>query len=149
MATITETTITGVLPTTGADAALVVPAITETEIDLLGFEVTPELREQFRIWEKATLQEVLNYLHTNWELTEVTLDRLVLKRQFVFPDRKNRNLYGQVAPGKVFTNADGETILHPQTNQPMLFTVWRRVDPPVPAETPEPEDAATIKPTEG
>lgn len=128
-----------------APAVLNSPAVDATEIiDSLGFEVTPELREQFRTWKDAKLAEVLNYLHTNWDLTEVTLDRLVMMPQFVFPDRKNRNLYGQVAPGAAFTNADGEVVPHPKTGEPILFTVWRRVDPPAPVEavdeTPEPED---------
>jgi hypothetical protein len=144
MSPIADTVVTNSLL---SNAPVVAPAT--TEIDSLGFEVTPELREQFRIWEEATCQEVLNYLHTNWGLTEVTLDRLVLKSQFVLPDRKNRNLYGQVAPGKIFTNSAGKAILHPQTNQPMIFTVWRRVDPPVPVPVPDSvETEPEINPTE-
>jgi hypothetical protein len=128
------------------DAATVTDAVksaltlNEPAIDpLIDFEgVTPELVNNFQAWKNAKLAEVLAYLHNNWGLKEVTLDRLVMKPQFVFPDRENRNLYGQVASGQSFTDPEGNVVLHPTTNQPIVFTIWRRVDPPAPPAPPAP-----------
>jgi len=123
-----------------ADTVAKDPLISDSEVvielvndPLIDFEATPEFRQQFRVWKNAKLNEVLAYLHNNWGLEEVTLDRLVMMPQFVLPDRKNRNLYGQVAPGQTFTDPAGNVVLHPVTSQPMIFTVWRRVDPPAAA----------------
>jgi len=117
-----------------SDSAVVIELVNDPLID---FEATPEFRQQFRAWKNAKLDEVLAYLHNNWSLKEVTLDRLVMMPQFVLPDRKNRNLYGQVAPGQTFTDPAGNVVLHPVTRQLMIFTVWRRVDPPAAIEETE------------
>jgi hypothetical protein len=100
---------------------------------LIDFEAEPEFRRQFQVWKEAKIKEVLAYLHNNWNLKEVTIERLVMMPQFVFPDREKRNEYGQVAPGQSFADADGNVVPHPITGQPMVFTVWRRVDPPAAA----------------
>lgn len=105
-------------------------AIEPTDDPLIDFDAIPEFRQQFSIWKNAKLKEVLAYLHNNWNLKEVNIDRLVMTPQYVFPDRKNRNLYGQVSPGQTFVDPDGNTVLHPETGLPMIFTVWRKVDPP-------------------
>jgi|SRR6476661_1967358 len=113
------------------------PPIEPTIDPLIDFEATPEFRNQFQKWKNAKLKEVLDYLHRNWGLTEVTIDRLVMMPQYVLPDRKNRNLYGQVAPGQTFADAEGNVVPHPVTGQPIIFTVWRKVDPPIAAEETE------------
>jgi hypothetical protein len=133
------TSVTDTLPSNFK--ATVDPSI-DPSIDPLieDFETTAEFRKLFQVWKEAKLKEVLAYLHNNWGLEEVTIDRLFMTHQFVFPDRKNRNLYGQVAPGQAFTDFEGKAVLHPVTNQPMLFTVWRKVDPPAtPESAPETE----------
>lgn len=128
-------------------ATIVVEPAPEPE-PLINFEATPEFRKQFQKWKEAKLKEVLNYLHNNWDLTEVTIDRLTMMPQFVLPDRKNRNMYGQASPGQTFTDIDGNVVPHPETNQPMVFTVWRKVDSPTvdtPAEQqPEIEPAPLV-----
>jgi len=129
---------------TVTDSAKPVLLVDEPAIDpLIDFEgVTPELVNQFQVWKTGKLAEVLSYLHNNWGLKEVGAERLVMCPQYVFPDRENRNLYGQVASGQSFTDPEGKVVLHPVTNQPMLFTVWRKVDPPAPPVAPT-EDSSS------
>jgi len=108
-----------------------VAAIAPATDPLIDFEATPNFREQFRAWKAAKMRETLAYLHNNWGLVEVTMDRLVMMPQFVFPDRKRRNEYGQVAPGQTFTDSEGKIVPHPITGAPLVFTVWRKIDSPV------------------
>lgn len=128
------------------DATLAVdslkPAIDPTIDPLIDFEAAPEFRQQFQTWKESTLKEVQSYLRTNWN-EEVTLDRLAMTGRFEFPDRENRFLWGQVAPGRTFTNLAGEIVPHPVSGEPMIFAVWRKINPPPPvqeAETLEPKD---------
>jgi hypothetical protein len=145
MATIADTVIEDTLPTATITA---VEQTTDLELStLIDFEATPEFREQFLLWRNAKLQEILAYLHDNWGLKEVTIDRLVMMPQFVLPDRGKRNEYGQVAPGQTFADFDGNVVPHPVTGQPMIFTVWRRVDlPTAKIEETEAPAAASAKP---
>jgi len=113
---------------------------------LIDFEATSEFREQFQVWKDAKLKEVLAYLHNNWNLKEVTIDRLVMTPQFVFPDREKRNEYGQVAPGQTFVDANGNVVPHPVTGQPIIFTVWRKVDLPAVDGAKKPEIELTPPP---
>jgi len=122
-----------------------VAALSPTTDALITFEATPEFLAQFQAWKKAKMQEVLNYLHNNWGEVGVTMDRLVMMPQFEFPDRKRRNEYGQVAPGQTFTDSKGKMVPHPITGQPLIFTVWRKVNTPTATAV---ENASADKPTE-
>ena len=149
MATTTENPATDILLSSSSVPIDGIATAEQTNDPLIDFEATAEFRQQFQTWKTAKLKEVLAYLHNNWGLKEVTIDRLVIMPQFQLPDRQNRNLYGQVAPGQAFADKDGNVVPHPTTGQPMLFTVWRRVDPPVadiPAEKTEASGTENAKP---
>ena len=109
-----------------------VSSVAATQADIpIDLETTPE----FIAWQKATLQEVAEYLASNWNIQNA---ELVMVPMYTFPDKNNRRAYASVSSGKTFRDADNNIVTNPATNQPMSYAVWRKVEPP--PELPSVED---------
>ena len=108
-------------------AATPTPTAESPAIDL---ETTPE----FADFKTAQLAEVAAYLDSNWGIKNA---EVVMMPQYTFPDRNNRRAYASVANGRAYRDADGKIITNPATGQQMVYTVWRKVEPPAPAPAPE------------
>ncbi len=102
------------------------------EAPAIDLETTPE----FQAFKATQIAEVVAYLDSNWGIKDA---EVVLMPQYTFPDRENRRAYASVANGRAYRDADNKIITNPATGQQMIYSAWRKVEPPAPA--PAPEDA--------
>lgn len=103
-------------------------------VDPVGLEQTSE----FQSWLKERAKEVLNYLKLSFN-KEVAVEKLVFHPIHLgYPD-PNGQLRTHARIWGYNYKLDGENVINPETQQPMSYVVWQKLDPPVmPIEVADP-----------
>jgi hypothetical protein len=121
----------------------VVPAENNTTLMLVkpvGLETTPE----FQAWLEEKATEVLRYLKLSYN-QELPLENLIFHPAHAgYPDpigqlRTHARVWGYNYKIKG-ENGELENAINPETDQPMMYIVWQKLDPPpAPIEVAYPE----------
>jgi hypothetical protein len=81
--------------------------------------------------DKARMDDIKNAMGVYDDILDEVIFYLQLPQDHLnFQTEKKRNEYGQVAPGQTFTDSEGKVVPHPVTGQPLIFTVWRKINLP-------------------